>query len=137
MSRENWGAIWLLAIAAFLLAGCAGSLPGQDLLAEKLRPEKSTFLGGSRKGNGVIDTVSGNGGQKFAGAYQPGNDVGPGGNTTSFGPDDFLRIETGHPDTRQYLQRTRFAKSHPRQQLKFIGAGHTRAQDIQAWCSLK
>ncbi|WP_119392170.1 type II secretion system secretin GspD [Taklimakanibacter lacteus] len=73
--RENWGAIWLLAVAALLLAGCTGSISGPDLLAEKLRPEKSTFGARPKKQDGLIDTVSGKRGQKFVGAYQPGNDL--------------------------------------------------------------
>lgn len=82
--RENWGAIWLLAVAALLLAGCAGSIPGEDLLAEKLRPEKSIFGGRKKTNDGYADTAAGNGRKKFTGAYQTGNDLFTGSTSSSY-----------------------------------------------------
>lgn len=72
--RESWGAIWLLAFAALFLVGCAGSIPGDDLLAQKLKPEKS---GGWRQKTkkDYIDTAGTNRNKKFTGAYQTGNNI--------------------------------------------------------------
>lgn len=76
MLRAHWGIIWLLAVAALLLTGCTGSISGDDLLAQKLRTEKSSQGGARKKAHdGLIDTAANERGGKFAGAYQTGNDL--------------------------------------------------------------
>lgn len=81
--RERGVAIWLLAVAALLLAGCAGSISGEDLLAQKLRPEKSGGWSHQSKKD-YVDTAGNDRRKKFGGATQTGNDVLTGSTRSSY-----------------------------------------------------
>jgi len=75
--------VFWVAVAALLLVGCAGSIAGDDLLAQKLRPEKSSYSNRQKK-DGYIDTKASEGRRKFTGAYQSGNDLLVGSTSPSF-----------------------------------------------------
>ncbi|MGE3872946.1 MAG: secretin N-terminal domain-containing protein, partial [Parvibaculaceae bacterium] len=81
--RESWVAIWPLAVAALFLTGCASSNSGDDLLAEKLKPEKSGIWRDKGKKD-YVDTGGANRGRKFTGTYQAGNDILTGSAARSF-----------------------------------------------------